>query len=174
MFGPIEEFKVYNEAWGMLTGSVKSAYGAIVDGEMSAGQAVKAFLKDSLKAMGSRMAIRGLEEIAEGFAAMANPNPVWGAKSAAAHFTSAAKFGLGAAAAGVAASQIGGGSGGGSGGARPAAPNTSGGSGGRNGGSDQAPIIIVYGQDFVNSSARQRQLHARKMVKDAGLMGGDA
>ncbi len=173
MFGPIEEFNAYQQALQALGGAVSSSMDAWITGSMSAGEAFKKFIGEAVKGIAIQMAMESLKHGAFAIGSLAFGD-VAGATT---HGKAALAFGAGAALAAAAAKGMHSGASvpgaGAGGGARPSAPNTSTtGGGGR--GSDQAPVIIVYGQDFVNSSARQRQLHARKMVKDAGLMGGDA
>lgn len=170
LFGPLSEFNAYQAGWQTLTDSVRGAYGAIVDGEGSTSAAIKNILKESLKSMGSRMLIRGLEEVAEGIAALANPNPVWGAKSAATHFLAAAKFGAGATAAGVAASGIGGG------GAGNAAPvGGAGGYSGGGGGDGGRRTVYIVGSPHSDDTPRQRRQRLVREAKIAtgGTAGGD-
>lgn len=169
-FGKKEEFEAYQELFQGLTGTITAAYGAWVSGSMSGGQAAKLFLKQTLEALGSRMAVRGIEELAEGVASLAL-GPIGGV-SAAAHFASAALFGAGAVAAGVASKSIGGasahGGGGGGGGSAPA-PNVSGGSSG-NSNAPTGPVIVV-GDSFADDSPRMRQVRAKALVAKA-LGGG--
>lgn len=162
-FGKKEEFDQYRELFGTLTGAVTAAYAAWVDGSMSAGDAAKLFLKQSLAALGQRMLIRGLEEFAEGVASLAIPG---GQASATAHFTSAALFGAGAAAAGLASKAISA-----PGGGSSSAPNVSGSAGSRNNGGPSGATIVI-GDSFADDSPRMRGIRARELVDRALGSGG--
>lgn len=164
MFGKLEEFNAYHEAFSMISGAATTAFDALVDGTMSTGDAVKHFIADQLKALGGRMLVRGLEEVAEGIASLAL-GPL-GGTSAAGHFAAAAAFGVGAAAAGVAASAIGT-SASSSNSAGSASSSSSSGSGGSTSSAAPQGPIVVYGDSFSNDSPRQRQLQARRMVQKA-------
>ncbi len=158
MFGPLEGINAYKTAFDGLSNSVVAGYSAMVDGSMSFGAAFKLAIAGSLKAAGTEMLVLALKETAYGFASIAL-GPVGGA-SAAAHFKSAALFGAGAIAAGVAAHGLSGG-GAASAGSRPSAPSGGGSSG--SGGTSSA--IIVYDDAFADSNAHEKQLRAERLVR---------
>lgn len=164
MFGKLEEFNAYKEAFGMISGAATTAFNAMVDGNQSAGEAVKHFIADQLKALGGRMLVRGLEEVAEGIASLAS----YQYPAAAAHFESAAAFGAGAAIAGIAANSIGtsasAASSAGSASASAPSAGTGGASSSSSSGTGPPPAIIVYGDSFSDGDFRSRQIKAKKMV----------
>lgn len=161
MFGPIDEFNAYQEAFNMLGGAVTSAMDAWIDGSMSAGEAVKKFIGQALKALASQMAIESLKHGAYALGSLAFGD----VRGAGQHAAAAAAFGVGAAAAAVAAKSMGGG----------AAPTSAGASAGGSagGGSSFAGtaqqgtgerIIVVMGDSFSRSSPRMQQLDAERTV----------
>jgi hypothetical protein len=163
-FGKLEEFDAYATAFQGLTSGVVAGYNAMVDGSMSFGQAFKLSIANTLKSTGSEMLIMALKETAYGFAALAWPG---GQVSAASHFKSAALFGAGAVAAGVAANALGTGGGSGASAAAGARSYASGGSS-SSGGSVQEPTrIIVYADAFAEDSERGRRATAQKIVARA-------
>jgi len=104
-FGKVDEISGYKLAFDGLSSAVVAGYGAMVDGTMSFGQAFKKTIADALKSTGSQMVIEALKETAYGIASLAR----YDYGGAALHFKSAAAFGVGAVAAGLAASALGGG-----------------------------------------------------------------
>ncbi len=163
-FGKVEEFDIYKTAFTELTGAVSSSFDAWLSGSMSAGQAVKKFLADSLKALAVQGAVESLKWIATGVGHLANPLT---AAMAPGDFLAAAKWGLVAVAAGAGAVSLGSQGGGASGGgARPSAPQTGGGGGG---GQTQAGPIIVYGDSFADDSPHMRSVKARQFLQRAGI-----
>ena len=162
MFGPIEEFDAYAESFGMLSGAATSAYDALVEGNMSAGEAMKAFLKDAIKGLGSRMLIRSLEETAEGVAALSSPLT---AAAAPAHFKAAGLFAAGAVTAGLVANRLGGGGGGGGGGGSPSLPRDMGTGRDRYEGGNAKVIII--GDPMSDDSPRYQARNIAKQLNKA-------
>jgi hypothetical protein len=163
-FGTIDEFNAYHEAFSMLTGGVTTAMDAWISGSMSAGQAVKKFIAESLKALASQMAIEALKHAAYGIGSAAFGDYAGAAK----HAQAAAAFGVAAIAAASAAKSMGGGAqataappGGASGGAAQQ------GQGGSSGGPSTHTSIIVYGDNYAEDSPRMRQLRAERLVKQA-------
>ena len=160
MFGSLEEFDAYREAFSGIADVATSAFDAMADGSMSVGEAIKQSIAASLKSLGSRMLIRALEETAEGFAALAW-GPIGGA-SAAAHFKSAGLFGAGAAAAGLASRALGGqgsaaaASGGGA--------NLGRGTGGSTGGGN---TTVILGDYFSDDNPRARAGKVARAVRSA-------
>lgn len=163
--GPIEEFDAYQTAFATIQGSMTAAYDAIVEGNMSAGQAVSAFLKQAIKGFGQQMLVRALQETAEGFASLAF-GPLGGA-SASMHFKAAALFGAGAAVAGAIAGNIGTGSGASTGGAT-AAPTFSGNVGAGGGNNYWLTIGDINGDD----SPRVRTQKLKRNLALAGIPDG--
>jgi hypothetical protein len=161
MFGPIEEFDAYAESFGMLSGAATSAYDALVDGNMSAGEAMKAFLKDAIKGLGSRMLIRSLEETAEGVAALSSPLT---AAAAPAHFKAAGLFAAGAVTAGLVANRLGGGGGGG-GGASASLPRDMG--TGRDQYDGGKSKVIIIGDPMADDSPRYKARNVDRMLNMA-------
>lgn len=96
-----------------MKGATEAFFGALMKGD-NAGRAFKRFLADTLAAEGKAAAVKGIIQMAEGFAAL-----IWNPPKAAQHFTSAAYYFAGAALAGAAAGAMGAGgaAGGGSSGA---------------------------------------------------------
>jgi hypothetical protein len=168
-FGKIDEFNAYHEAFSMLTGGVTTAMDAWITGSMSAGQAVKKFIADSLKALASQMAVEALKHGAYALGSLAFGDY----RGAAQHGQAAAAFGVAAVAAGAAAKSMGGsgasGAGASSGGGSASASGGTQGNGGDGkdkGGGTHTPII-VYGDSFADDSPRMRQLRAERLVKQA-------
>lgn len=176
LFGSVTEIDAYKESWSALTGVVGEGYDMMVDGATDIGKAIKMSVADSIKAIGKKMMIRGLEETAEGVSALAG---IATAGLAPGHFLAAGKWFAGAAIAGYTANAIGT-----TGGAavtaaaaakaekdnKPGAPSSSGSS--ASGGGSGGPII-VYGDQFADDSPRNRQRTAQKLVAAAlGTSGG--
>jgi hypothetical protein len=160
-FGPLEEFNAYQRAFGALSSAVGSAFDAMVAGHGGVGKAAKAAIAESLLATGKDAAVHALIETAYGFGSLAIGGPLAGA-SAAAHFKSAGLFALGAAAAGVAAHELGAGGAGGGGGA----PSVAGGGGGASPrGGDQ--ITIYQGDYFSDSNPRRQNVNIGRAVRSA-------
>jgi hypothetical protein len=157
MFGPIEEFDVYTNAWSMLTGAVSTAVDAWVTGSMSAGKAVKMFFAESLRGMAIELAVKALREGAEAIAALASYNY----PAAALHGKAAAAYTIGAVAAGAGARLLGAG-GGSTVGGGAAAPTTS--AAPAAAAQAERKVIIAYGDDFADDSPRKRAQNARKLV----------
>jgi uncharacterized phage infection (PIP) family protein YhgE len=163
MFGPLEEFDAYAESFGMLAGAATSAYDALVEGNMSAGDAMKAFLKDAIKGLGSRMLIRALEETAEGVASLASPLT---AAAAPAHFKAAGLFAAGAVTAGLVASRMGGGGGGGGGGSASASLPRDMGTGRDQYDGGKSNVIII-GDPMADDSPRYKARNVDRMLNMA-------
>ena len=164
MFGPLEEFDAYAESFGMLTGAATSAYDALVEGNMSAGDAMKAFLKDAIKGLGSRMLIRALEETAEGVASLASPLT---AAAAPAHFKAAGLFAAGAVTAGLVASRMGGGGGGGGGGGSASASLPRDMGTGRDQYDGGNAKVIIIGDPMADDSPRYKARNVDRMLNMA-------
>lgn len=173
-FGPLDQFDGYKQAFDGFTGAVTAGYGAMVDGSMSFGKAFKQAVAQALKASGSQMLIESLKEAAYGVKDLAFGNGA----GALLHFKSAAMFGAGAVAAGIAANQLGGGGsggaagggGGGAGGGAPAAPRPA-----QNENAGQS-IVYVVGDPFdTEANPRRRQNNAKRILDEVGMrssMGG--
>ena len=161
MFGDNGAINAKAEALNLLTGAATAGFEAMVDGSMSAGEAMKRSIADGLKALGSKMLVLGIGETAAGFAAIASG---YGFGAAAPHFKAAALYSAGAVAAGLAANAIGTSAGASAGGgASPTAPDSRGSSASGNGGSTDR--IIVYDDAFAENNAHERRLRAEKLVR---------
>jgi hypothetical protein len=174
MFGPIEDFKAYETAFGSLQLATSSAMGAWISGSMSLGLAIKKGIGDALGALASQLMVEGVKHGAYALGSLAFGD----FSGAARHGAAAAAFGSGAVAAAVAAKKLGGsvaadiaaakagsssaGAGGSSGGSSAGA-----GSGGSGGGGVINHYTIVYGESFYSESARMKQLDADRMVRQA-------
>ncbi len=164
-FGKLDDFNAYAQAFQMLTGAVSAGLTAWIDGSVSAGEAMKKFIGDALKALAVQMATEALKHGAYSIGSLAFGD----LRGAATHAAAAAAFGSGAAAAAVAAKQFGGG------GAAPKGAAASGGAGaasaggshggGSSGGGDTKSVrpVNVFVGDFYNSDRRRQQ----QMIDDA-------
>lgn len=164
IFGPLSEFDAYKTAFETLNGAIGTAFGAWIDGSASAGQAFKKFIGEAMKGVAVQMAMEAVKHAAYAIGSLAFGNFA----GAALHGKAAAGFAAGALVVGAAAKQLHGG-GASSGGASAGAPGGgvpaySGGGGGSQSGSN---TIVVFGQDYTNDSARQRQQRAAKVMDDA-------
>lgn len=108
MFGPLEEFNAYRTAFDTLSGAASSALGAWIDGSMSAGQAFKKFIGDSLAALSQQLLVESLKHGAYAIASLI-PGPFFNPGGAAGHAAAAAAFAGGAGLAAIAARSLGGG-----------------------------------------------------------------
>lgn len=160
-FGELEEFNGYKMAFDTLSGAVSASLSAWVDGSMSAGQAFKKFVADSVKAIGLQMAMEALKHGAYAIGSLAFGD----VRGAATHGKAAILHAAGAAAALGAAKALGGAGASAPGGASPGAPNTAVG-GGAPAQQSGAPVI-VYGDSFAYNSPREQQRTARRVVKQA-------
>ena len=134
MLGPVSEIDRYATAWGTFTDAATAGYMALVTGSESAGAAMKRVIAQSVAAEGSRMLVLALREGAMAVASLAGGNFA----AAGSHALAAAKFGAGAAIAGVVANQLGGGAAGASAGAGASTPA------GVTAGSEGGPITRNY------------------------------
>lgn len=161
-FGPIEEFDVYRSAFETLQGATTSAFSAWIDGSMSAGEAFKKFMGESLK--GTATFLLG-ESIKFGLMALSSaiPGPFFNPGAASAYAATAAKYVAGAAAVGGLAKVLGGSGGGGGGASVGAAPTGSAANGMGGGGGNQ--YIVTYGDSFADDSPLMRQRNARKLIE---------
>lgn len=157
-FGPLQEFDAYAQGFQMLSGAVGASLGAWIDGSMSAGEAFKKFIGEALKALAVQMAVESLKHGAYALGSLAFGD----IRGASQHGAAAGAFGIGALFAGGAAKAFGGGGGPSGPGSSAKAPNVSGGSGG--GGGRNPERVIVYSDPFAESTARERQLQAEKLV----------
>ncbi len=169
-FGTLDDFNAYAQGFQMLTGSVTSAMDAWITGSVSAGEAVKKFIGQALKALASQMAVEALKHGAYAIGSAAFGDFAGAGKHAAA----AAAFGAGAAAAAVAAKSLGGsaggtsGAGGGGGGGGRGGSNeviNASGTGTRVGGSNQ--MIVVYADPFAEGTPGTRRRNAQKVINRA-------
>ena len=134
MLGPVSEIDRYATAWSTFTDAATAGYMALVTGSESAGAAMKRVIAQSVAAEGSRMLVLALREGAMAVASLAGGNFA----AAGSHALAAAKFGAGAAIAGVVANQLGGGAAGASAGAGASTPA------GVTAGSEGGPITRNY------------------------------
>lgn len=109
IFGPIEQFELYEQGFahlgatfGAFSEAMGAGYEAIVTGQGSFSQAIKQTLADGLMAIGKSSVVEALRQTALGFGALA-----FGSPTAAMHFKSAAMHGAVAIAAGAAAHSLG-------------------------------------------------------------------
>lgn len=177
IFGPVSEFDAYAKAFETLQSVTTSAFSAWIDGSMGAGEAFKKFMGDSLK--GTATFLFG-ESIKFGLMAISSiiPGPFFNPTSASAYAATAIKYAAGAALVGGLAKGLIGGGGGSTGGGASTGGGVGGGvpaysGGGSGSGEASRPMVVVYGQDYSQDSARQRQLRAAKVFDDAKqVMGG--
>jgi hypothetical protein len=164
LLGPVDEIHGYTDAWGTFTQAATAGYMALVSGSESAGAAMKKIIAQSIAAEGSRMLIMALREGAEAVAELAKGNFA----SAGTHALAAAKFGAGAAIAGVVANQLGGG-----GGASAGAGASASGIGLGGGSSQPAPInrFYVIGDSYGVESPRSQNLRFRASERAALAQG---
>lgn len=165
MFGPIEQFDVYQTAFAGLTGAVTSAMDAWITGSIGAGQAIKRFLAEMLRGEAISLAIQALKHGAFAVGSIAFNDP----KGAISHGIAAGKFAAAAAAAGIGAKILGAGGGSTAGGGSGAAPTNGAASTVSPTAGRTAPVIIAYGDDFADDSARKRAQNARRLV-NRGLL----
>lgn len=169
MFGPIEEFNVYQTAFKGLSGAVSSAMGAWIDGSVSAGAAVKKFIGEFLKAEAIELGVQALKHGAFAIGSLAFGD----LRGAAQHGQAAAMFGIAAVAAAAGAKQLGGGGasagGAGAGAGGRAAPTISG-TPYYNG----KQIVYVVGDSLGETSPRKAanklQRRAQETLGGAGVM----
>jgi hypothetical protein len=165
-FGKLEDFNLYATAFSTLTGGVTTAMDAWITGSVSAGQAVRKFLADSLKSLASQMAVEALKHGAYAIGSLAFGD----VRGAGQHAAAAAAFGGAAAAAAVASKSLGGGgapqSATASGGS---AASTTGGSGGAGApsGSSSRPVYVLVGDSFSEDSPRMRASRAQAAMERA-------
>lgn len=155
MFGTPEDIGIYRGLMDGLMGAVSSGYEALVTGSESFGKAAKRVIGQSIMAEGSHMMVLAVKEAAWGIGALARGN----LPEAAGHALAAAKFGAGAALAGVVAQGLGANEAGGWGG-RPAGASASGvglGGGGQGQG-DNTTIILGDGWEDETPRARANRL----------------
>jgi hypothetical protein len=173
MFGPIEDFKAYETAFGSLQLATSSAMGAWISGSMSLGLAIKKGIGDALGALASQLAVESLKHGAYAIGSLAFGD----FSGAARHGAAAAAFGSGAVAAAVAARKLGSSvqaelaaqkdAGGGASSGASGGGSSGGGGGGSGGGGVINHYTIVYGESFYSESARMKQLDADRMVRQA-------
>lgn len=160
VFGPVEDFNAYAQAFQVLQGAVGSAMGAWIDGSKSAGEAFQDFIAQALGGIATQMLAESIKHAAFAIGSFWNP------AAAAMHAKSAAAFAAGAVVVGgMAKAMHHGGSGSSSTSPAAAAPTYSGGGGAPSGGGSN--VTIVYGPEYTNQSARMRQLHAQKLYEQA-------
>ena len=164
IFGPVDQFNVYAAGFQLLQSAATSAFDAWITGSMTIGQAIKRAIAEGLRAIAVQMLVESLKHLAyaAGNAAFGN------FAGAGAHLKSAALFGAGAVAAGVAARQMGAGQGAGVGGGgySPSAGSyLGGGSNGHTGGTSNT-VIYVTGDAY-----RMSQAEREHRISDAARRG---
>lgn len=176
IFGPIEEFEIYEQGFASLgstfsafSDAVGEGYAAIVTGQGSFSAAFKKAFADGLLAMGKSSVVSALRETALGVGALAIGSP-----TAAIHFKSAALHGAVAVAAGAAANALGAGSSAPA--PAPSGGSSSGSAGGRTSGGgtvdkpgekSERPIYILMGSAYDESTPRMRRVMANEAVEKA-------
>lgn len=167
MLGEKSDWLDYQSLVIGFTDAIGASYEALVTGSESAGKAFTRFVSGSLLALGKKSAVESLYELA-----MAWVHPL----DAGRHLVAAAKLGLVATAAGVAAGSLGGGGGpssGGGGEGASAAGASSGGGGYYGSGAGGDPNrgterVIVVGDSNGSSSPRFEAVKARRYASLAG------
>jgi hypothetical protein len=180
IFGPIEQFELYEQGFahlgatfGAFSEAMGAGYEAIVTGQGGVAAAIKQSLADGLMAIGKSSVVEALRQTALGFGALA-----FGSPTAAMHFKSAAMHGAVAVAAGLAANSLGTS-------AQVAASDKAAaekskeeekakkerekaaGSGGGSGGQGERPIYILMGSAYDESTPRMRRVMANDAVEKA-------
>lgn len=163
-FGKLAEFDAYATAFTMLSGAVSASLGAWIDGSESASTAFRHFIADAIKGLAIQMSVEALKHGAYAIGNLAMGNVA----GAALHGKAALGFGLGAAAAAVAARSLGttagdanrASSAGASGGAGAA---SGGGGRGGNGGSGDRTFVLVA--DDPDETQRMKSAKYRRMFE---------
>jgi hypothetical protein len=179
IFGPIEQFELYEQGFahlgatfGAFSEAMGAGYEAIVTGQGSFSQAIKQTLADGLMAIGKSSVVEALRQTALGFGALA-----FGSPTAGMHFKSALMHTAVAAAAGLAANSLGTS-------AQVAANDkaaaekskedekaknraTGKSSGDGGGGQGERPIYILMGSAYDESTPRMRRVMANDAVEKA-------
>jgi uncharacterized membrane protein YgcG len=176
MFGKVEDFDIYKEAWGELSKTIGQSYDVIVAGSDGVQHSIKMAFAGSIEALGKKMFIEGLE-----MEALAIGDVFWNPAKAAGEAASGALLLAGSVAAGIAAHELGygsdsnkapagGGRGGGGGGS--SSSSSGGGSGGNGGSGVGSTIVVVMGSDGDGETARQKQTRAMNIVDSAFARAG--
>lgn len=162
MFGPLEEFNAYREAFDMLTGASMAAFDAWITGSKSAGEAFQAFIADALRALAKELGIQALKHGAYALGSLAFMD----FRGAGQHAAAAAAFGVGAVAAGGAAHYL-----------QPARSSGSasipsgaqaGNNLGRGSGGAQTNVWVL-GEHWDDLNPREREASARRFLSRAGV-----
>jgi hypothetical protein len=164
MLGPKTEIDGYRDAWTGLTDTVLAGYDAMVTGSESVGEAMKKALGGAIHATGRKMFVRGLEETAEGVAAL-----IFNPAAAGQHFAAAGLFLAGSGVAAAAANALGAGGGAASGAGAGAGASASGvGLGGVGFGSTGSTTRNYYiGDSFGSETPRSQAARFRLIQKEA-------
>jgi hypothetical protein len=172
MFGPIDEFNIYTEAFSALSGAVGSALSAWIDGSQSAGAAFKAFIGEAVKGIAIQMAMESLKHGAFMIGSLAQ----YDYAGAAMHGKAAAGFAAGAIIAAGAAKSLGASGGGISGGSARTGSGSGFGGSARQGdgyGNGGKHTVIVQGDPHSDDTPRYRQRSFAKALRRAtGTSGG--
>jgi len=160
IFGPIEEFDAYKTAFGTLTTSITSAFGAWASGASSFGAAWKKAFADGLVGVSVDMQGRALQSAAYALFYLAMGQPA----AAAASGKAAAAFEAGSLlVGGLARGLHGGGAAGGgraSGGAAPVLSAGAASGGGKN-------VTVILGDDFADDSNSRRRARVARAIEMA-------
>jgi hypothetical protein len=167
VFGPVDDFHLYQKSFEMLTGAVGSSLKAWIEGSESAGTAFKKFIGQAVEGLAVQMSIEALKFGAYAIASLV-PGPFFNPAAASGYAVTAAEFAAGAAAAAIAARALGHGGtdygkgAGKGGGAGAAAPSAGGGYG--SGGSH---VVYVIGDPYGDQTSRQRANNFKKQARAA-------
>jgi hypothetical protein len=175
MFGPIEDFKAYEAAFGSLQTATSSAMSAWISGSVSLGTAIKKGIGDALGALASQLMVESLKHGAYAIGSLAFGDVAGAARHAAA----AAVFGTGAVTAATVARSLGGHAS-----AAPGASGSGGSSSGTSSGAGTAdsgpdvrdhrtnaptggPMYFIVGEHFSQESPRQKAIDAEDTIRRA-------
>ncbi len=165
IFGPVDQFNAYAAGFQILQSAAASAFDAWITGSQSLGQAIKKAIAEDLRSMAIQMLMESLKHLAYAAGAFAFGD----FRGAGAHLKSAALFGAGAAAAGLAAKSMGAGQGMSAGGGAPSGTSAGGyigGSGG--GGGDRTSNTVIY---VTGDAYRMSQAEREHRISDAARRG---
>lgn len=159
IFGPVSEFDLYAEAFGLLEGAATSAFDAWITGSKSVSEAIAEFMAGALRSMALELFSNAIKHTAYGFGMLAFGR----GDAAAGHFKAAAQFGAGAAVVGGLAKGMHGGGGGGAvrGGTSAAPPGGYTSTRDRDNDSSER---VVYLQDFWDKNPAQKAYEIEKQL----------
>jgi hypothetical protein len=168
IFGPIEEFDLYKQAFDTLGGAVGSSMKAWIEGSESAGDAFKGFIGQAVEGIAVQMAMEALKHGAYALGSLAFGD----IRGAAQHGQAAAAFAAGSLIAAGVARELGHGgkdygadSKKGGGGAGANAPIGGQGGAGAPANSNQ-PLVLIVGDPYdTETNPRRREDNARRIVE---------